>query len=323
MGRIILTGLARSGTTFLAKLFDSHRDVFYKHEPDGFNKNKFDVPRIPAEQDYDTLEVNARKYIDFLFSVRDLKSLGKEPFFDKSYRSTAKKTIMVIWVYILKVHERAFKQKLRGNVVPEFKSSDKEHNTVLKLVASLGRTGLFLHTESNIKYVHIIRHPAGVAASRIRGDIEGNMQGETFMDELVCLPEAKQYNFTEQDIASFTNVQRYAYEWMLINDKVFEECNDKDNYVLVSYEALCQDTEMELRRVFDKCGLPWCSQTEEFIRHLEGFSSAKGRYYSVMRSPKLSANKWREELSEEQIAEVAAVVSQSKVANVLFAEYNC
>ena len=52
---IVIFGSPRSGTTWLGKLFDSHPDVFYLHEPDSILVDR----EIPFQVNEDELE----KYI--------------------------------------------------------------------------------------------------------------------------------------------------------------------------------------------------------------------------------------------------------------------
>jgi hypothetical protein len=40
-GLLLLFGMPRSGTTWLAKIIDSHPDIIYRHEPD--SREKIDI----------------------------------------------------------------------------------------------------------------------------------------------------------------------------------------------------------------------------------------------------------------------------------------
>ena len=54
----IIIGAPRSGTTWLAKVFDSHTGVFYRHEPDQLAGRDFRPVICPGAPD-DALRVRA------------------------------------------------------------------------------------------------------------------------------------------------------------------------------------------------------------------------------------------------------------------------
>src|SRR4051794_31786731 len=69
---ILVLGFPRSGTTWLAKIFDSHPDVLYRHEPDELTMT--DPGLTPAAQ------------IRAWLLQRGLRAAGKRPSFPKSWR---------------------------------------------------------------------------------------------------------------------------------------------------------------------------------------------------------------------------------------------
>ena len=48
MGQIFVFGMPRSGTSWLGKIFDSHPDVVFRHEPDIDFRNT-SIPWYPEE----------------------------------------------------------------------------------------------------------------------------------------------------------------------------------------------------------------------------------------------------------------------------------
>ncbi len=93
------------------------------------------------------------------------------------------------------------------------------------------------------------------------------------------------------------------------------ECNqDAGNYMSIRYEDVCRNPEAGTRTMFGFAGLRWSDQTARFV----GASTASEResYYSVYKDPLRAANKWREELSRDEIRRVLAVVEDSPLGGV-------
>src|SRR5580704_15560833 len=77
---VFLLGAPRSGTTWLAKLFDSHPNVLYRNEPDSV----LHEPRVPLlcqPEDIGQYRAIAHDYIERLLDIRTLKTSGSLPVF--------------------------------------------------------------------------------------------------------------------------------------------------------------------------------------------------------------------------------------------------
>src|SRR5215831_8991023 len=83
---VLLLGAPRSGTTWLAKILDSHPDVVYRHEPDTVLRND-DLPYLCPRESVSEFRDQAHQYLTQLLNVRTLKSAGSFPQFDKQFRS--------------------------------------------------------------------------------------------------------------------------------------------------------------------------------------------------------------------------------------------
>ncbi|MCP4266480.1 MAG: sulfotransferase [Candidatus Brocadiaceae bacterium] len=104
---IFLVGSSRSGTTWLAKLFDSHPQVLYRHEPDSI---VFDnsIPYQPNPDEIEPLADKAGNYLKVMSNTRYPKNSGQRPFFNKTYRGRIGNYLFPITIYGVKVLEQAF-----------------------------------------------------------------------------------------------------------------------------------------------------------------------------------------------------------------------
>ena len=311
---ILLLGSPRSGTTWLAKLFDSHENVLYRHEPDIFLRGSH-IPFVPAMDEIPELENQAIDYINQLIKVRSVKSAGSLPNFPKAYRSRFSDLIRNGLIRAAKVLEL-----LTGKIgihpnfqIPDLISRPAPDTPVLvmKSVSSLGRTKLFSHAAPDSRIIHIIRHPCAVVASRLRGKKLKLMEDDAFLDTQSKMPQARKHGLTLERLKAMTHEQQLATFWMLQNEKVMEEMAENPNYKVVIYEELCDNPEMVCQQLFSFAGLEWSSQTADFIELANRQESGGERYYQILRNPKQSAEKWRTELSNQQIADIKHAVSDS------------
>ena len=86
---ILIFGKPRSGTTWLGKIFDSHPDIIYLHEPDTELQLK-DIPMLVPSEIYPHYKEIIRIYCSGLLDKCTIRVNGKTPFFNKSYLSGIK-----------------------------------------------------------------------------------------------------------------------------------------------------------------------------------------------------------------------------------------
>ena len=310
---IMIFGSPRSGTTWLGKLFDSHPDVFYLHEPDSILVTR----EIPFQVNADELEkyiVPASEYMSRLLDIKHIKVTGSLPIFRKNYRNIFKHLFRYGYVYSSKILQRGISaDKLRNIDIPDFFGEGKKENIqyVIKSVNSLNRTSLFSRVKPDAPILHLIRHPCGCFASHLRGVRMNLLQGGSFMPAISRMPEAKQRGFTLKYLESLTAEEKSACVWMLQNEKTMNEMKNRDNYKLVVYEELCRDPLQVTRELFDFSALQWDVQTEEFIRRCQQADDGDKGYFQIIRNPAKAVSRWKDELDKSQISRVIDFVSDS------------
>lgn len=300
---VVITGSGRSGTTWLAKLIDSHPDVVYRHEPDSVYVNG-KIPFLPRPDQVDKFQEAAAQYLRDLSRARNLKSVGHAPFFRKNYRTRLEQAAYHSLIYAGKGMEKITStlpaKFATPFVIPELadRRAVERALALVKTVDSLCRTYLFSVAAPSARFIHIIRHPGGVVASRLRGQRERLMTARVFLNALFNSGDAANHAYTFEDIASRSIEEQITFQWLVQNDKVFREMKNSSRYFPVIYEDLCLDAVGVTKKLIAFCGLDWHGQTEDFIRSLETRSTSAG-YFNIMRSPKDAADQWRGELAPD------------------------
>jgi hypothetical protein len=315
---LLVVGSARSGTTWLGKIFDSHPHVIYRHEPDSVHKTTA-IPRFDGRPyNPDHLEW-ARTYLLALREVRTIKVVGVLPIFAKSYFT--KPALALHWSIIssLKLGERLpiIGTKLRKLNIPNFHSSDQQTSHVIKSIDALGRVGLFMAACPWLRTVLIVRHPCGHVASFLRGIRTKKFESDAPIIEEMglykLLAETRQARDLGIDFAAFRAMQpieRLTWHWAINNTIAMEALSGSPRGRIIRYEDLCENSKHISQSLFDFVELDWNSQTEKFVNASTEFSGVEG-YYGVFRDSKKSPHKWHQELKQKDTDKILRIAEQT------------
>lgn len=306
---ILLTGMPRSGTTWFGKLFDSHPDTLYLHEPDSIRPEIIKLSLAPTADAITPAQV--RDYLRRLLAVRAPKVTGKLPLFRKAYQRADQHYLRNLWIYGNKLAARSG----RSLKVPDLVGHGRRHRVrpVWKSIDATGRLNLLAPQFPGHIFV-LVRHPCGQIGSTLRGESLRKFDSNTLtaqdhnaFRELIDGAGALADGLTMATLRGLSSEQRLAWRWRLVNDIALARAEAApDRIIVVRYEDLCADPLTTIRGLFARCGLSPHPQTETFIGASTGHSD--DGYYSVYKNPLQAARQWRQELSEAQVAQIRDVV---------------
>jgi len=312
---ILIAGMPRSGTTWLGKLFDSHPDVVYRHEPDSVIPERsfpYFCPRNACEPHL----AATREWFKRLAEVRTIKTVGVMPIFRKAYHRSADHYARLISIAALKTGELSpvAARWARSASVPDLiDPDDAAHcNLVIKSISMLGRVGLIARALPDARIIIVIRDPYGHVASQLRGVRLGKFRPEGADSAITVTPQAQRRDLTAERLEHMPLLEQLALQWTIFNEAAVEDTAGCSNVFVLRYHDLVRDPEAILPQLFAFAGLSWSAQTEKFLKASRGRESR--RYFSIYRGPDFSPDRWRLELSRSEIACVTAVAVGSMVA---------
>lgn len=311
---ILLFGLPRSGTTWLGKIFDSHADTLYRHEPDSQFRLS-GIPLLPDTAEQEQFRTEIDRFIQNLTGIRSPKVCAKLPFFPKSYYSDFRFALFRMGVLAAKSAERIAPDV---PVLPFVNYQAVTNLSVVwKSIESLGRLGTIMHLFPETRSIILIRNPCGYVASVLRGEAKGSFVSRTpasedwgIFEKLLATRQARMRGLTISKIQGLKPVERLAWRWLLFNEKALDDVADVRNSKFVRYEDLCANPESVAKQLFEHARLPWSSQTADFLTR--STAAEDGSYYSVFKNPGKAVNRWRKELSPDDVERIHAVVRDSK-----------
>lgn len=303
----LILGMPRSGTTWIAKIIDSHPDVIYFHEPDSV----YPIEGLPL-----LLERSNRQSIDLVrkfcskFPYINEKCLGKRPFFNKNGIHWLMNLISQNSILLSKII------KINTIYYPVNSFSKYGSQLCFKSIESVGRLGIFLESEPQLKVVFIIRSPFGQINSVLKGshtgEFEHNNMTSLSRQELVTLHATYGHKFFELDtVFEFSSLQQLAFRWLVFNEKAIEEASVYSGRVhLINYDEFCETTLESSKKIFEFLELSVDQQSLEFISRSGDKHNTK--YYSVSKDSSKTKDAWKHYFSSAQIEEINSVVGGTK-----------
>jgi hypothetical protein len=303
---IFIFSLARSGSTWLGKIFDTHPDVLYLHEPDIADRG-LDLLPYWFESAPDAIQIEAaRQYLERLMAKRSPRATGVRPFFTKDYRGAMCEYLRRAIIYGAKGIEAIADPAIAERIqIPDLAANGRRQQVVLKSVSALGRAEAFLRTNpSGIQPILLLRDPRAFVTSLLRGKKLGAMERSSRLGALLETRSARHLGL-DLSFRPSDDVEAYAWVWLLANMEA-NAAIDAHQGTQLRYEALARDPEGEARSLFARTGLKWSDATRRFIGRLP---KGKDEFYSILRDPSVAANRWRTDLSREGVQRINAIVA--------------
>jgi hypothetical protein len=277
---ILIVGAPRSGTTWLAKILDSHPDVLYRHEPD---------EAVPPSG---SIEADMARWV----GQRDPRTAGKRPFFAKSWRTGAARLVRTGLVY---AGAAASRIGLPAWPIPDLGAIGRARVVVKSVRLSAG-LGEFARAYPEGRAVLILRHPCGQVASVMRGTRSGLFdlaEAGTDMpfDEVEAIRFAARHGVDEAAFQRLPDAAKYAWSWREFCETAIAGIEGRGNALVVIYEDLCAKPVEEARRILAFVGLGWDRRVETFLERSTRGDGAEG-YYAVVRNSIAAAERWRVEM---------------------------
>lgn len=307
---ILLVGMPRSGTTWIGKIFDSHPDTLYRHEPDSVEPIE-GVPLVPRVGDWRRYRPAVEAFLRRIPDMRALKVSGSMPVFPKRYLSA-------FGLYRLRAGIAG--AKLAARFAGEWpapragrRPGSGDVRLVWKSIESTGRLGVLVRC-APMRAVLILRHPCGYVASVLRGEARGKFgdRGSSsedygILEMLLDTPAGRSSGVTLETLRSLSAVERLAWRWRLFNDQALDDTQGREDVLVLNYEDLCAAPSAQVERLFRFAGLAFSEQTERFVA--ASTSTRRGGYYAVFKDPRAAAGRWRGELAPEDVARILAVAA--------------
>jgi hypothetical protein len=319
---IFILGVPRSGTSWLAKIFDAHPSVIYRHEPDIIDR----CETIPFICDADLVRKHkseAAEWLNRLVSIRRLKCVATLPIFPKSFHSAWQSAERRAMIGTLKFAQVVppLRQTANSIAIPDFVDLDSTawSKLVVKSVSGMGRAGLFMAAAPESRIIVIVRHPCGQVESMLRGVHWSLFEDDIPINELADTPQARRHNLTQESLSKEPFAAQLAWNWVIQNEMAMEALEGAKNVKIVRFVDLAEQPEETARGLFQFCGLDWRPEVTRFVQESTR-GTGRESYYQLKRDPIDAYTKWRKQLSPEEIDTITGIAAQSEVGRMFLTD---
>lgn len=268
----VLSGMHRSGTTFLGKIFKESDNYHVFHEP--FNRT-FGIEGV----NFDYINLNSESNLNYLNAISNFEHLN---FSRKShFDNLQKKILRKIWGGRT---EQEWRKIRLLNLV-------KRKNIILK-DPFLSRSNKYLTEQLDIKVIYLVRHPCAVWNSIKNMGWKLNLQNYSSNSDAARL---SQY-FDSDEITKFSKV------WEDIQAQNTQIEND--NFKFIRHEDLCTNPIETISSCLSFFGNKTAGLDTKIVEKYMSSSNQskkKSQLHDFKRNPLELTRAWESELSKSEI----------------------
>ncbi len=309
IGAIFSTG--RAGSTWLGSILDTHPDVVYRFEP--LSRLRHD-PAVQGLRDRISKEAPSPDVFGAL--QRTLAPAHpltcKPPFFPKrATRSTGRSTL---WLA----------SRVVAPLRPLYRVLYSPTGPVTLVFKEVGLNRLLLPlVRSGLRSIYLIRHPGAVVASNLRGQSAGLMPTgrRAVLSDLLERHDAELAGLWGPRLATASPAVLEALLWRIEVEEALSAIEGAQHVKLVVYEDLCLRPDEIAQDLFAHFGLEPSAQTSSLLEEMRSTTlrarRARGErgtnaYFSVFRDSREAVDRWKKDLTAEEVRAVFEAVAGSK-----------
>jgi hypothetical protein len=288
-------GCADSGTTWLGKIFDSHPDVLYLHEPDVVDRGLDKLPYWFAHEPTAAETDAAGDYLDRLLAARSAHATGTRPVFAKTHRGPTAEALRAGLIAAAEGCEFVLGRHTLNLHVPDLSAGPTR--IVVKSVSALGRIEAMLKARpGKLHPILLVRHPCAYVAARLR-ELKLNVgYADVLPTALAETRTSRRLGATAEALRADNPVERLAWTWTLANAEAAAAVEAAGGSI-VFYEALRQRIPGAIKDLFIAAGLWWPHQTETHLRDAREDDSSL-------------LTQWRRELDDDAVAKIHRITGR-------------
>jgi len=196
----------------------------------------------------------------------------------------------------------------KTGIVPSFLKNNITH-IIYKEVRYHNILKNLLEKDSEIKVIGLVRNPLSVLSSWLQAPKE--FRKDLGWDEIKEWRWAKKKNLDK--LEEFNGFEKWKEAVLL-----FEGLEKKypDRFLLLQYEHLLKEPNLNVKRIFSYCGIPYSKQTQDFITESSENDQSKDAY-SVFRKNQTD-DKWKAQLNKTIINKIKDELKTTSLEKYLY-----
>ena len=333
-GLVFILGTQRSGTTWLANIFDSHPECLHFYEPfapaygifpyfpDEFiyldppatriaSQLRHDLPRLVERRSrlFDPVHASRRQFEFEAWLMGGIEAWGR--------RARLGAPAFATQFNLLHLN------RIGQQPVAYFPKSDHIRVNAIKEVRLYFKLPFLAATFPDARFIHVVRHPAAVVNSMVsflkRGRlVEIRDHIDDFADTVAAQPRFEAYRPLLDQIRRGTLPEKLAAYWRVANETLAADAAALgDRSLHIVYEELALDPLSRVDAMFRWCGLSMSPATDAYVR---GSSTSRSERKTVLDTNRVSATYYRDWVGKAP-AEVLNAVDEVCAESPLMREF--
>lgn len=270
---ILVTGIHRSGTTWIGKMLSLGNGVICAFEP-------FNVERL-------SYKLNGLAHCAYAY----IPELDEDEAFKAFEKVLHNKT------------RKVFSRKDPNYWLPFLR-----HGRVIVKDATAAMSSEWLYQHFDLDVVVLIRHPAAYVASLMRMNWDFPFENFLSQDKLMeneLFPFKKEIESVGDDF-----IEKAALSWKCIYF-VLTNYIKRNNWIVKRHEDLSRNPVEELKKLYVEVGLEWNEKIRDKIQNFTASSNPttakEGVAHQLKRDSKNLVYKWKEKLTKEQVQRIKRI----------------